>query len=68
MEVIQRLVVQAADRLRLGGWLILEISPMIEQRVHDHLTEVDRYDQVETIKDLAGRPRVVKARRREDEK
>ena len=30
VEVIERLVPQAAARLRPGGWLLLEISPMIE--------------------------------------
>jgi release factor glutamine methyltransferase len=32
-EVIARLIPQAADRLRAGGWLLLEISPMIEAAV-----------------------------------
>ncbi|HEX4149931.1 MAG TPA: peptide chain release factor N(5)-glutamine methyltransferase, partial [Pirellulales bacterium] len=29
-EIIERLVVQAAERLLPGGWLLVEISPMIE--------------------------------------
>ena len=62
-EVIGRLIPQAADRLRGGGWLILEISPMIESAVHGLLVGDGRFEAPTTIKDLAGHARIVKARR-----
>jgi release factor glutamine methyltransferase len=62
-EVIARLIPQAAERLRAGGWLLMEFSPMIERATHDLLAADGRFDAVQTIKDLAGLPRVVRARR-----
>ena len=62
-EVIGRLIPQAADRLRGGGWLIIEISPMIEPAVNSLITADGRFEAPATIKDLAGHARIVKARR-----
>jgi len=62
-DVIQRLVPQAADRLTADGWLLIEISPMIESAVHELITADGRYDTPRTVKDLAGHPRLVLARR-----
>jgi release factor glutamine methyltransferase len=63
-EVIEHLIQQAAGRLNPGGRLLLETSPMIEPAVRS-LVEVDtRFELAPTIKDLAGHPRVVQARRR----
>ena len=64
VEVIARLTPQAAERLRPGGWLILEISPMIERQVHDCIAASGQFQTPLTVRDLAGRPRVVKAQRR----
>ncbi len=63
-EVIERLIPQAADRLKDCGWLLLEISPMIEQRVHDLLTANGCFEPPQTLRDLAGLARVVQAQRR----
>jgi release factor glutamine methyltransferase len=63
-EVIQRLVPQAAQRLLPGGWLILEVSPMIAPQVVAMLQAEDRFEQVALRKDLAQLARVVTARRR----
>lgn len=63
-EVIERLVPQAAQRLRPGGHLLFEISPMIHDRVGDILAADERLERLESIKDLAGHKRVVVARRR----
>ena len=63
-EVIQRLVPQACQRLRPGGWLLLEISPMIHAAVLGIMENEARLEQVTTIKDLARHPRVIQARRR----
>ena len=63
-EVIERLVPQAAQRLRPGGHLLIEISPMIHDRARDILAADSRLERLESIKDLAGHKRVVVARRR----
>jgi release factor glutamine methyltransferase len=63
-EVIERLIPQAAERLRVGGSLLLEISPMLQQRVESLLAAEARLDSFPTAKDLAGHARVAQARRR----
>jgi release factor glutamine methyltransferase len=63
-ETIARLIPQAGQRLRSGGWLLLEVSPMIETATHQLLADDARFESVHTVKDLAGLPRVVKAKRR----
>jgi release factor glutamine methyltransferase len=63
-EVIQALVVQAADRLRPGGHLLMEISPTIHDAVRVLLEADGHFELGPTIKDLARLPRVVQARRR----
>jgi release factor glutamine methyltransferase len=60
-EVIVRLVPQAGERLRPGGLLIVEISPMLATRVHQLIERDGRFDVPSTQKDLAGLPRVVSA-------
>ena len=66
-EVIERLVAEAATRLKPAGALIVEISPMIESRVREQFAAQGGYDLLSTVKDLAGRPRVVIARRDDDD-
>jgi release factor glutamine methyltransferase len=63
-EIIERLVTQAAEKLKPGGWLIVEISPMIEAAVREIVEKVPRLELGATVKDLAGLARVVQARRR----
>ncbi len=63
-ETIARLIPQAANHLRPGGWLLLEIGPSVEPSVHQLLGQDGRFQAVQTVKDLAGLPRVVKAQRR----
>jgi len=62
-EVIERLILQAAERLRPGGHLLIEISPMIHQAVQALLTSGTAWQPGPTVKDLARLPRVVQARR-----
>ena len=64
VEVIQRLIPQAAERLRPGGWLVLEISPFIEPQVRQLFADDARWETPVVTKDLAQLARVVKARRR----
>ena len=59
-EVIERLIFQARAALRPGGWLVMEISGMIVERVRALLTG---WQEVETIPDLQAIPRVVRARK-----
>jgi release factor glutamine methyltransferase len=62
-ELIARLIPQAAERLRDGGWLLIEFSPMIEDATHRLLANDGRFREIQTIKDLAGLPRVVRSQR-----
>jgi release factor glutamine methyltransferase len=60
LEAIERLVPQAAAALKPGGWLVMEISGTIAEGV-EHLLQ--DWDQVRTINDLQGIPRVAAAQR-----
>ena len=62
-EVIERLMAEAVGRLRPGGWLLIEISPMIDAVVRG-LFDASLWELGPTIKDLARLPRVVQAQRR----
>lgn len=62
-ELIERLIPQAAERLQPGGWLLMEISPMIEQAVDRLIQAEDQFEQGPTIKDFAGHARVVQAKK-----
>jgi release factor glutamine methyltransferase len=64
-SVIERLLPQAAERLRPGGSLLMEISPTILQRVEQLVDAAPTLERRPTHKDAAGLPRVVEARRRE---
>jgi release factor glutamine methyltransferase len=63
-NVIERLIPQAAERLRPEGWLLVEISPAIAQRVEQLLDAAVALERRPTLKDLAGLPRVVQAQRK----
>ncbi len=62
-EAIERLVLQAAERLRPGGHLLIEISPMIHSAVQALLAAAPSLQPGPTVKDLARLPRVVQARK-----
>jgi release factor glutamine methyltransferase len=63
-EVIERLVTQAGTRLTPGGWILLEISPMIEAAVREIFARDGNWELRPTKKDLAGHPRVIQVRRK----
>ncbi len=63
-EIIARLIPQAAERLRPGGWLLMEISPMIQTAVEELLAADGRFEAITVTKDAAALPRVAQARRR----
>jgi release factor glutamine methyltransferase len=63
-DVIARLVPQAAERLRDGGWLVMEIGPRIEEEVRGLIEGQGAFEAPSLIRDLARLPRVVAARRK----
>ncbi len=62
-EVIARLVPQAAERLTPGGWLLVEISPMIREEVTAIFEGEPRLQPGPILKDSARRWRIAQARR-----
>src|SRR5208282_89902 len=60
LEVIERLIPQAHVALRPGGWLVMEISGTISERVQQLL---ENWNDVRIRPDLQSIPRVVQARR-----
>ncbi len=63
-EVIERLIPQAAERLLPGGLLVMEVSPMIAERVVDLFAADGRYEPATIVKDLDQQARVVQAIRK----
>jgi release factor glutamine methyltransferase len=62
-DVHRRLAEEAPAWLRPGGWLVLEIGASQADEVRGHVD--GRFDELEVLKDLAGRDRVVRGRFRE---
>ena len=60
--VIERLLQEAAERLRPGGWLLVEIGPTRVEQVEQLVRASRAFELGATVKDLAGLPRVVQAR------
>jgi len=60
LEVYKRLVPQARERLRTGGWLVMEIGYSIEDAVRALLTD---WSEVRVTHDLQGIPRVIAAKK-----
>ena len=60
VEVIERLIPQAQAALKPGGWLVMEMSGTIAERVM-HL--LSGWRQVQVTNDLQGIPRVAAAQR-----
>lgn len=59
-EVIERLIPQARDALKPGGWLVMEISGTIAARVKELLAG---WNNVQITNDLQGIERVVSAQK-----
>jgi len=60
MEIYRRLIPQAHDALRLGGWFVAEIGYSEEQKVRNLLAG---WSDLQVTADLQGIPRVVAARK-----
>ncbi len=58
-EVIERILKETPDRLRSGGRLIIEISPMIAEKCAELASASGAFDEVRFVKDLAGHRRVL---------
>jgi release factor glutamine methyltransferase len=63
MDVYRRLVPQARQALRSGGWLVMEIGFSTEDKVRNLLAADGGWANVQVTPDLQGIPRVVAARR-----
>lgn len=63
-EVVAPLIEQSVLRLKPGGVLLIEISPMIAGKVEQLLRDQAGFELGPTIKDLAGHARVIQATRR----
>jgi release factor glutamine methyltransferase len=62
-EVIARLAHQAAERLAPGGWLLVEIGPNVAAAAEAAVAAVAGLGPEPTLKDLAGLPRILQARK-----
>jgi len=62
-ELIEKLLVQAARLLKPGGYVIIELSPMIADVSAQISTKSNAYAPPKFIKDLAGFRRVMTAKR-----
>jgi release factor glutamine methyltransferase len=61
IAVIGPLIEQAIARLRPGGALLMEVSPMIAAQVEKIVSAHAAFELGPTVRDLAGHPRVVQA-------
>ena len=60
IDIYRRLIPQAREALRPGGWLVMEIGFSTEAKVKELLAG---WTDVQTTADLQGIPRVVAARK-----
>jgi release factor glutamine methyltransferase len=60
-DVIAPLIQQAAVRIKPGGAMFIEVSPMIATEVEQLIRNARTLELGSTIRDLAGHPRVVQA-------
>jgi release factor glutamine methyltransferase len=64
VEVIGRLAAAAAKTLVPGGWLLVEVGPSTATAAEQVIAAHAELVSEPTLKDLAGLPRIVQARRR----
>lgn len=63
-ELSERLIREAAQCLRPGGWLIFETSPMLATHLAEYITAQPVFDRPQIKKDLSKLDRAVLARKR----
>ncbi|PQO34864.1 peptide chain release factor N(5)-glutamine methyltransferase [Bremerella cremea] len=61
--VLRRILEQAVDYLKPGGWVLLEFSPMIASRVAKIAEQLGHYQQISIGKDLAKHDRYLVAQK-----
>ena len=59
--IIERLMLQASDKLLPGGSLLIELSPMIAAACKNMFEQTATWNDVRLVKDLAGHQRVIVA-------
>jgi len=64
-QVVERLIAEAAERLKPGGLLLMEVSPTIATRC-ESLVDASPLERLETLPDMADHPRVVQAQRSDE--
>ncbi len=64
VEVVARLVAAAAEKLAPGGWLVMEVGPATASAAEAIVVAESELVLEPTLKDMAGLPRIVQARRR----
>ena len=62
-EIVARLAAEAAERLAPGGWLLVEIGPSTVAAAEAAIAAQPGLTTGPTLKDMAGLPRIVQARR-----
>ena len=62
-ETIERLILQSQQALVPGGWLLLEVSPMIAERTVQLMAQAN-FHPASIVKDLAGLDRIVIAQKK----
>jgi len=63
LEIVRRIVAQAADALAPDGWLALEVGDGQAEKVKTMVARMGTYREAESVTDYAGIPRVILARR-----
>jgi release factor glutamine methyltransferase len=64
MDSINMICTTAAQHLRPGGWLFLEIGADLGAETEQALRQTGLYEHVKVVQDWSGRPRVAQGRRR----
>ncbi len=63
LEIYERLIPQAAEKLKPGGWLVLETSPMLASELAQLITNHGEFEAVDVTRDLSGQDRILSAKR-----
>ena len=65
LAIVREIIATSPERLRVGGFLLLEIGADQAEAVLALFAATGRFEVGRLLRDLAGRPRVIAARRRE---
>jgi release factor glutamine methyltransferase len=63
LDALRRLAAEAPAALVPGGWIAVEVGAGQSDRVAELFRAAGSFDAIRSVKDLAGIPRVVSARR-----